>query len=257
MTKYLGKLYNEKYNTIIVYGEEKSKVFTPIKNTKVYEHVINQIKEMIKDGTLKGGDKLPSERDLVEKLGVSRASIREALRVLEIVGIVECKQGEGNFIKSSFEDTLLEPLSIMFMLNDCKLKEIFQLRKVIEIETASLAAKQITDEEIIEIKKIITDIEISEDENEKVKLDTKFHYAVAKATQNFLIVSILNSVSTLMDSFIKDARKNIISKLHKDVIDKQHEEIWEALKTHNPIAAASSMRKHLDLINQDLTNSKA
>lgn len=128
-------------------------MFTPIKNTKVYEQVINQIKEMIQDGTLKKGDKLPSERDLVEQLHVSRTSIREALRVLEIVGIVECKQGEGNFIRTNFNDTLLEPLSIMFMLNDCKLEEIFELRKVIEIETAALSAERITDEELKKTRK--------------------------------------------------------------------------------------------------------
>lgn len=229
-------------------------MFTPIKNTKVYEQVINQIKEMISDGTLKKGDKLPSERDLVDKLEVSRASIREAMRVLEIVGIVDCKQGEGNFIRENFENTLLEPLSIMFMLNNCKLREIFQLRKVIEIETAALAAKEITNEEIAEIKKIIQGIEISESEEEKVKLDTEFHYAIAKATKNFLIVSIVNTVATLMDFFIKDARKNIISNLHKDDIDKQHEQIWEALKSHNVNNAAKFMRNHLELVNSDLIN---
>ncbi|KEH97885.1 FadR/GntR family transcriptional regulator [Clostridium massiliodielmoense] len=227
-------------------------MFTPIKNTKVYEQVINQIKDMIQDGTLKKGDKLPSERDLVDKLEVSRTSIREALRVLEIVGIVECKQGEGNFVRTDFNDTLLEPLSIMFMLNDCTLQEIFELRKVIEIETAALAAKKITESQLDDMRSILDTIKTSGDEDEKVKLDTQFHYSIAKASQNFLIVSIINAVSTLMDSFIEDARKNIISNLHKEIIDKQHDKILEALNNHNPGEAADAMRTHLELINENL-----
>lgn len=227
-------------------------MFTPIKNTKVYEQVINQIKEMIQDGTLKRGDKLPSERDLVEQLQVSRTSIREALRVLEIVGIVECKQGEGNFIRTDFNDTLLEPLSIMFMLNDCKLEEIFELRKVIEIETAALSAERITDEELKKIENIVDKIKSSDDEEEKVKLDTQFHYSIAGACQNILIVSIINAVSTLMDYFIKDARKSIIGDLHKEIIDEQHDNILKALKNHNPYEAVEAMRNHLELINENL-----
>lgn len=232
--------------------EEKSNVFTPIKNTKVYEQVINQIKTMIQDGTLKRGDKLPSERDLVEQLGVSRASIREALRVLEIVGLVECKQGEGNFIRSTFQDSLFEPLSIMFMLNECKVEEIFDLRKVMETETAALAAKEVTDAELKEMRDLIDEMKISEDEEERVKVDRKFHYKIAQASRNFLIVNILNTVSTLMDSFIKDARRNIINNQHKDIIDEQHERILKGLKNRNPGEAAEAMRIHMELINENL-----
>lgn len=227
-------------------------MFMPIKNIKVYEQVIDQIKDMISDGTLKKGDKLPSERDLAEQLGVSRTSIREALRSLEIIGIIESRQGEGNFIRDSFQNTLFEPLSIMFILNGCKLKEIFELRKVIEIETAALAAKQVTDDELNDMIDLINKMKNSENEEERVIYDSKFHYKIAEASRNFLIVNILNTVSTLMDSFIKDARKIIINNMHKDDIDFQHEQIWKALRDHNPLEAAECMRKHMELINENL-----
>lgn len=227
-------------------------MFTPIKNTKVYEQVIEQIEGMITNGILKKGDRLPSERELVEQLGISRASIREALRSLEIIGLIESKQGEGNFIRENFDNTLFEPLSIMFMLNDCKIEEIFELRKVIEIETAALAAKKITTEEINKLQMLVDNMKTSEDEDERVKDDAKFHYTIAKASGNFLILSILNTVSSLMDSFIKDARKNIINNQLKDSIDNEHEEILNALKTHNPDKASESMRKHMNLINKNL-----
>ena len=91
------------------------------------------------------GDKLPSERELCEQLNVSRTSVREALRIFEILGIIECKIGEGNFIKDSFEDSLLEPLSMTFMLHGSKTGEILDLRKFIEPGMAALAAKNIND----------------------------------------------------------------------------------------------------------------
>ena len=88
----------------------------PIKNVKVYEIIMNQIKELIRTGELKTGDKLPSERDLAFKLNVSRTSVREAIKALSTLGFIESRHGEGNYIKNNFEDILLEPLSIVFML---------------------------------------------------------------------------------------------------------------------------------------------
>jgi len=80
-------------------------MFNPIKITKVYEQVIQQIKDMIADGTLKKGDKLPSERDMAAMFGVSRTAIREALRSLEMLGLTESRQGEGTFIALSFAES--------------------------------------------------------------------------------------------------------------------------------------------------------
>lgn len=225
-------------------------MFKPIKNTKVYEQVIEQIKQMIADGTLKRGDKLPSERDLVRQLGISRASIREALRALEIIGLIESKQGEGNFIRKNFDNGLVEPLSIMFMLNQSKPREIFELRKVVEIETAALAAKRINENELETLRNLIVKMEKSDDETIKVKTDKEFHYTIAHASGNFVIINILNTISTLIDEFIKDARKEILIKYSNSIINKQHEAIYNALKQHNPEEATKAMRKHMELIDE-------
>lgn len=230
-------------------------MFTTIKTTKVYEQVIEQIKEMVSNGTLKRGDKLPSERDLSAQLGVSRTSIREALRALEVIGLLDCRQGEGNFIKENFENSLFEPLSIMFMLNKSKPHEVFELRTVIEVETAALAAKLITEEELHELKQILDMMKNCEDENKKSKLDKQFHYNIAKASRNLLIVTILNTISTLIDSLIKDARfqilKNDGEKNIIDYIDYNHERIYNALAKGNSQEAANIMRMHMELINEN------
>lgn len=227
-------------------------MFTAIKTTKVYEQVIEQIKEMVSNGTLKRGDKLPSERELSVQLGVSRASIREALRALEVIGLLDCRQGEGNFIKENFENSLFEPLSIMFMLNKSKPQEVFELRTIIEVETVALAAKLITDEELGELKQLIDVMKNCEGEDNESKLDKEFHFKIAKVSKNFLIETILNTISTLIDSLIKDARLQILkNESNKNIIDYQHERIYNALAKRDSQEAASIMRMHMELVNEN------
>lgn len=226
-------------------------MFSPIKSVKVYEQVIEQIKQMIIDGTLKKGDKLPSERELCEKLNVSRTSIREAMRVLEVMGLIECKQGNGNFIKENLENNLFETLSIMFMLERGNPSDVIELRRVIEVETASLAAEKVTEDELEVMNTLVNDLRNLSDENERVKADKAFHYEIAKASKNFLIVNIINAVSSLIDSYIKDARRKIlVDKENVEVLAKQHEDIYFALKERKPEKAAAAMRRHLDFANE-------
>lgn len=222
-------------------------MFSPIKNTKVYEQVIEQIKAMIEGGILKKGDKLPSERSLVEQLQVSRASIREALRALEVIGLIECRQGEGNYIKASFEDNLLEPLSIMFMLEGSNSQDIWELRKTIEVEAAGLAAKRITDEQLEELKELLNRLNESDDEAVNGEIDKQFHYKIAECSGNILIFNILRTVSTLVDDTIKDVRKIIlVEEQNKEILYNQHREIYLSMERHDAAASRQAMRINLD-----------
>lgn len=222
-------------------------MFNPIKNTKVYEQVIDQIKEMIAEGTLKKGDRLPSERSLVEQLQVSRASIREALRALEVIGLVECKQGEGNYIKTGFEDSLLEPLSIMYRLEGSSPNEIWELRKIMEVEAVGLAAKRANDIQLEELRELLQSFDDNEDETFNAEIDKQFHYKLAECSGNILIYNILKTVSVLVEDFIKGARTKILKeKENKKVLFKQHKAIFLAVEKHSSIDARKAMREHLD-----------
>jgi len=228
-------------------------MFSPIKNTKVYEQVIDQIRNMIDEGTLKNGDKLPSERNLVEQLQVSRASIREALRALEVIGLIECRQGEGSYIKASFQDNLFEPLSIMFMLEGSNQEEIWELRKILEVEASGLAAKRITIEQLNELSEITKRFMNSEGEEESIsaEIDKEFHYKIAECSGNILIFNILRTVSILVDHFIVDARKLILKHQgNKEILFSQHNEIYLSIEKHDPAAARQTMRTHLDFANK-------
>ena len=248
----MDKTANLTLNHLGLYPEE-IKMFSPIKNTKVYEQVIVQIKDMIDKGTLKKGDKLPSERNLVQQLQVSRASIREALRALEVIGLIECRQGEGNYIKASFHDNLFEPLSIMFMLEGRNQEEIWELRKILEVEAAGLAAKIITIEQLNELNEITQRFMNSEGEAEVITadIDKEFHYKIAECSGNVLIFNILNTVSTLVDHFIKDARKLIlIHEGNKEILFSQHMDIYLSIEKHSSALARQAMREHLDFANK-------
>jgi GntR family transcriptional regulator, transcriptional repressor for pyruvate dehydrogenase complex len=228
-------------------------MFVPVKNQKVYEQVIEQIKYMIISGQLKKGDKLPPERDLVEELQVSRTSVREALRALQIIGLVECRQGGGNYIRESFDQNLIEPLSLMFTLSDSKNSEILELRKILEVETAALAARHITDQELGELGEIIEKMKHPKEEYDNVLLDREFHFVVARASRNNLILSIFTAVTSLMDAFIKEAREAIINRsTDKDALIEHHAGIYKALSEHDEKKAAKVMLDHMDMIIQNM-----
>lgn len=228
-------------------------MFTPIKNVKVYEQVVEQIKKMVEIGELKKGDKLPSERELVSELNVSRSSIREALRSLEIIGLIECKRGEGNFIRKNFENNLFEPLHIIFMLEKSTSKDVMEVRQIIETESAALASKNIKDKDISILEDMLLKLKNCNDEKKSIDLDKKFHYKIAEMSNNFILLSIMNACSGLIDLNIKGVRDNIIlSSDKKEELVKQHEKIFLALKNKDSSKAYSEMRKHMKFSNDNL-----
>lgn len=225
------------------------KMFKEIAQKKIYLQILDQIKENIIEGNLKKGDRLPSERQWSEQLGVSRATIREAIRALEMIGLVKCKQGEGNFIAENFEDTLTQPLTIMFWLSNGKYNEIQELRRALETEAAMLAAKHMTSEKYEIIENICKAIEIETDETIRATLDKRFHYEIAMASENTLIKNVLASSSALIEALIKDIRVAILLDPHRGaLIDQQHRNILLALRKGEPLKAAMAMSQHMDLI---------
>lgn len=225
-------------------------MFEPIKNKKVYQHVIEQIQNMVMSGQLKKGDKLPSERTLVDELGVSRTSIREALRALEVMGLIESRQGKGNYINGDIDDSFFEPLSVMFMLNEGNPENILELRMVIEVEAASIAAQKIEDKDVEILEDLINKLKVADNEIIRAKIDKKIHYKIAKLTNNYLIVTMLNAVGSLMETFIKSSRAMILKEAERnELLIEQHENICNAIIDRDALKARNAMREHLETIN--------
>lgn len=230
-------------------------MFNNISNKKVYEQVIEQIQKNIMEGVFKNGDKLPSERDLSEKMGVSRTSIREALRVLETMGVIESRQGEGNFICSNVEKSLVQPLSMMFKLNNGSFSDIYELRSVLEIECARLSAIRATDMDCRELLGVVEEMEketLGENRYEiLVELDKTFHHILSDMSKNYLIQSLFITISNLFEKFIEDARYRIIlfdSEQANKKLLVQHKKICESIIKKNQDMAVEAMREHMEYI---------
>ncbi len=224
--------------------------FTPIKNDKVYEQVIEQIKNLIYEGKLKRGDKLPSERDLRTQLGVSRASIREAFSALEMIGLIKSRPGEGTFIKTEFDNNLVTPLSLVLLLNENVAEELLELRRVLEVDCVRLAAERTTEEDIKEMKFYLDQLyQSSGYEQKSIESDKAFHYTIARASGNKVLYYVMKSISEAMDFHIKNTRTKLVSKKETMMnFLEQHKRIFAAIKNNNPEKAMEEMKGHLDYV---------
>lgn len=224
--------------------------FTPIRSKRLYEEIVEQIKRLISDGKLKPGDKLLPERELAEKLGVSRASVREAIRTLDMLGVIDTRPGGGTFIRSTDSDDIIRPLAMFLAVERNSLLDMFEMRRIFETATASLAAQRATQEELEEIHSMLASMRDGlnvQDPEKGEEFDAAFHYAVAEATHNSLLIKLFKTVSAEFAKANSVARR----RLYQDNVQNaqklvdQHTEIYEAIKANLPEAAAEAMLAHL------------
>ena len=164
-------------------------------DVKTHESVINYVKSEILSGNLKKGGKLLPERELAKRIGVSRTSVREGLRILQMLGVIESVQGGGNYITGNIEKSITETLSMMFLLQQTDGRQISELRDALENKAIELAIENITDERIKELEAILSEMETTRDESRAAKLDKDFHYAIIKASNNALLNQMLGERS--------------------------------------------------------------
>ncbi len=216
---------------------------------KTYESIIDSIKHDIITGKLSSGDKLPPERDLAKQFGVGRTSIREALRTLEILGVIESIQGSGNFITGNFTKSMTESMSMMFLLQQFNALQVSELREALEIKAAMLAVENITDQQVKRLEEIVNEMAKTEDEEKNVALDIELHYTIATASHNNIIIQILNILEELINIYIKDRRKEILSNRNNVTrLQNIHEKIVYSLKTRDSQATYEAVLQHFQII---------
>jgi GntR family transcriptional repressor for pyruvate dehydrogenase complex len=217
----------------------------PIKKSRVSEEVLKQLQELILNGTYRPGDQLPSERDLSLQFQVSRASIREALRILENMGFLESQVGVGggNFVREFSIDSIINPFSEFLNAEKKMLLEILEYRLVLETEIARIAAKRRTDEDIQRIGKVLKQMEREIEEGGiGLQGDSDFHESVAMATHNEIFVKM----STLAKTLLNKTRETTLMMAGQPLLSlADHQHIYEAIKLGDPLAAAETMKDHL------------
>jgi len=229
-------------------------IFKPIKNKRIYQQIVEQIRELIADGTLSPGDKLMSERAMAEELNVSRASIREAFSVLEMLGLIESRPGEGTFIKEVKEEMVLEPLALILASDVDNIFELIETRKVLEVESAALAAKRATEDDLENIKQVIDEMKEAINEGKLGdQADAKFHFAVAKATHNQMFVRVMYTISDLLIQAIGESRKQLFKlKDNNETLYEQHKQVYKEIVNNNPQKAREAMYHHLETTRKEL-----
>jgi GntR family transcriptional repressor for pyruvate dehydrogenase complex len=219
---------------------------------KSYIKVIDYIKSQIRAGNLVAGEKLPAERELSVILGVSRNSVREAIRTLDIMGVISSQQGAGNYLTGNFENNLAESLSMMFLLNQIDYQQISQLRRGLETQALILAIDHISEKEISQLERILSQLENETEEN-NVILDKKLHYTIALASKNTLIIDILQALSDVIDQFIVDLRREILSSEEsRKRLQEAHSEIIHSIILKDKNMAYEAINKHFGIIDEKI-----
>jgi len=205
--------------------------------------VVDYVRRLIESGKFRAGDKLPPERELVQLIGVSRATVRAGLQSLATVGVVGSRRGAGTFVTDGPPILDVNPLSLFSALHGIPRAELFEARRVIEIDLAGLAAERAHGEELAVISEEVMEMFASIDDVHRFLVhDIRFHRAVATAARNPLLAAIMEMVADLF----YDQRKKTVD-LWKDAPEaaEQHRKIYQAIRAGDVDRARREMDTHL------------
>lgn len=220
-------------------------IFTPIKSEHNLVHrVVEELQRLIFEGELKPDTHLPSQTVLALRMGVSRTVIREATGILVTKGLLESKHGVGTIVREIKTSKIIEPLDILLKTKGITLDDLYQVRSIIEIEIAGLAAKEANDIDLAELHNIVDKMmQINSDSFEYIIADDEFHRTLAKMSRNPLLVMLSDSIRDLMH----EVRLAVSSHPELTAIAKaDHSSILECVKAKDIIEARRAMKTHLD-----------
>jgi GntR family transcriptional regulator, transcriptional repressor for pyruvate dehydrogenase complex len=218
----------------------------PIRKTRVAEEIADRIRTLMLDGVFPPGRPLPAERQLAQRFGVSRGSVRDAFRTLETIGLIVTRHGQGTFPQELDVDRLVAPLTSVLNYRQDLQTELLDVRRMFEPAIVRSAASRITAEDLADLHRIL------ESQRRKLKAgrsaiteDTAFHAALARATRNQVVVSIM---ATLNDLLVESRKRTLKQSGRPRRSLLGHEAVVAALERRDAHAAAEAMREHIDQI---------
>lgn len=224
-------------------------LFKPIQNTKISARIIKQFEELIHGCKLKPGDRLPSERELTDLFQVGRPTIREALRSLESIGLIEVKQGRGSFIKeidfSSYIGSLRENVNFTRIVDTVSLEEFYSGRKLIEPAIARLVAENHSPEDLEHLERIIRDtrLALNEEGGRFVKFSASFHELLARMTRNKVVQFSMDFILTMSP---KARLQRFAQRDFREMVLNDHERIVRMIREGNGTKAGRELERHLE-----------
>ncbi|MEU6799538.1 FadR/GntR family transcriptional regulator [Streptomyces neyagawaensis] len=212
----------------------------PMTKQRLYEQVLDRLRQYVVEGGLKAGDRLPPERDLAQRLGVSRASVKQAIVVLEVQGLVEARHGGGTYLVRDSLD--VEPVERMVERRR-RLPDVLDAREALETKLAELAAERRTEEDLTAMRDALAHMagEIERD-GHGVEGDRLFHAAVTAAAHSSLLAEFMRSIA---DQIAESRTESLRQPGRPDRSLAQHRAILDAIAAGEPRQAASAMRRHV------------
>jgi len=218
-----------------------------VEKKRAYEDIVQQIRTLIEEGKLKSNDHLPSERELSETFQVSRTTVREAIRTLESMKLLQSRQGNGTYVLASSEEALIQPLAAALFNEKDDIRDIFYIRKIIEPHVAELAAENATKQEKEELERILRKQKECIEQGENIiETDSAFHNLMVKATKNRVMERLIIALIDLL----KQSREQY---LFEDENDERairslegHQRVLAAVNNGDGDAARKSMLQHLE-----------
>jgi GntR family transcriptional repressor for pyruvate dehydrogenase complex len=228
--------------------------FEPVRRESVMDMIARRIEQLVRSGELKSGDRLPPEPQLAQRLGVSRSSLREALKGLMYLGLIKSRAGDGTYIQSSLTRVLNQHFQWMILLNEVKHLEVYELRKIIEPEVAALAAKRATRADMERLKEALEGMARGcRNRDLFQEYDIQFQEAFAQASGNVAIQTMMR----MLYHATTDARKALLPLVDNlETHWKRHERVYRNILDHKPglarkavledlLYAESLLRKHV------------
>lgn len=226
--------------------------------TRVSDVVAGELERRILEGSLKPGNRLPSERDLALELGVSRPSLREAIHKLVAKGLLITRHGGGNFVTDRLEAHFADPWAEMLHGHPLLHSDLLEFRQMLESQAAALAADRATDADIERLDAAYAAMEAvyaTHDLAACIDTDVAFHQVISEAAHNVLIGHLTASLLRVIHGHISNNLEQLHARPQRwDQLQAQHHAIWQAIRQRNPEAAASAARVHIEFVRQSMAD---
>src|SRR6202045_4739169 len=225
-------------------------VYKVVRTSRLYEQIVQQIEESVLNGTLKPGDQLPAERELAQRLGVSRTAVREAVKALREKGLVEAYSGRGTFVTDGTTQAARQSFDLMVKIGQQEgAPHLAELRLILEPGIAALAAVRAKDDDLAALRETVAVMDRAQDDPEAyIEADLDFHLALAETVANPLILSLIDSIVGLL----REQRIKIFNveggPQRRQV---HHKRILDAMERRDAEMARTAMRSHLEQVRED------
>ncbi len=217
----------------------------PLNRMTATEAVAQRLIGLINGGYVSPGDRLPPERELASRLGVGRTTVREALKLLQLSGLLEARRGDGTYLRRDYSSFVARQLEWPALLSAQDVEEIYEVREALEVKTAALAAARATAEEIERIAIYRRQRELDDGDVDGITdMDLSFHEAIAAASHNALLARLMLAQQNLLRQYIRLSNERTND---QRTTYQEHEAVYVAIAARDPQAAARAMTNHLTM----------